>query len=652
MKRFFLHLSIILLGGLIFWPFKSTQASNPDLNSFPRLANYFLHWQLDDEKAQALAKWDVLVLDMETQVTSRAQLEKIRSLNPDIVLLAYISSQEIMSDAAYLPSNSLRQKLLSNIYPAWWLKDLNGQKVSFWPGTAMLNLSDGAGLSDLGQRFNDYLPQFVAREIKSSGLWDGVFYDNLWGDICWLKSGSLDLNNNRTALSCAEINRAWSEGVKKMLVNSRELLGDEFVIAGNGQAYLPYTPNLNGLMLENFPPAWEHNGEWSASFSNYLKLNEQVSRRPQINIINRSVERFDNYSSARFGLANALLGDAYYSADKNLSDHGQTWWYDEYDVDLGVPRSKAYNLLSSDSKVQPGFWRRDFSNGLTLVNSSAQEQKLLFGKEELERIKGSQDPQVNDGTKVTWIKLKPGEGIILLKSGAEILGSNFNNGNFVRVYNDRGQSVKNGFFAYLPNFPGDQDLLSFHQGSDLVNIISRQGAIEVYRQGKLVKKFYPFTKKNIAIAFSYNQDKIVAVAGQQLRVFNLEGKLLGLFAIKAKGDLSLASAGDRIAVASRDPSVYIYDFQGNLQSEILAYDKKWTGGINVALGDINQDGRLELVTAPRAGGNSQIRIFNEGGRLLGQFLAYDKNFRKGVRPSLSDINHDGRLEILAGIKNF
>lgn len=650
MKRLSFHFLIILIGGLVLWSPKNTLAA--DSNSYPRLANYFLHWQLDDEKAEALAKWDVLVLDMEAQVTSRSQLEKIRSLNPDIIILAYISSQEIMTDATYLPSDSLRQKLLANIYPTWWLKDLNGQKVSFWPGTAMLNLSDGAGLSDLGERFNDYLPQFVEREIKNSGLWDGVFYDNLWGDICWLNSGAIDLNNNQTSLACAEINRAWSEGVKKMLAKSRSLLGDDFIITGNGQAYLPYTPYLNGLMLENFPPTWEKNGDWSASFSNYLNLNDQITRRPQINIINRSIENANNYNSARFGLANALLGDAYYSADKSIYDHGQTWWYDEYNVDLGAPRSKAYNLLNSNSGLQAGFWRRDFSNGLVLVNSSKQEQKLLFGKEELERIKGDQDPQINNGTKVTWIKLASGEGIILLKAGAEILDSNFNNGNFVRVYNDRGQSVKNGFFSYLPNFSGDQDLVSFNSKDGLMNVISRQGAVEIYRQGKLIKKFYPFTKKTQTIAFAYNHDRLVVASGQQIKIFDLGGRLLGLFPIKAKGDISLASAGNRIVVASRDPWLYIYDFQGKLQQEVLAYDKKWTGGINVAVGDINQDEKLEIITAPRAGGNSQIRIFTDSGQLLGQFLAYDKNFRKGVRPSLSDVNHDGRLEILAGIKNF
>ena len=62
---------------------------------FPKRANYFLPWRISDSEARQLAKWDLLILDMETQATSRPQIELIRRLNPDIILLAYITAQEI-----------------------------------------------------------------------------------------------------------------------------------------------------------------------------------------------------------------------------------------------------------------------------------------------------------------------------------------------------------------------------------------------------------------------------------------------------------------------------------------------------------------------------------------------------------------------------
>jgi len=652
MKRLAANLVIILALGLIFWPLEFSRAATEAEANYPRLANYFLHWEITDDTARALAKWDLLVLDMEVAKTSPEQLALIRSLNPQIKILAYISSQEIMNDPSFLPVTSLRHELLSNIYPGWWLKASDGRSVSFWPGTAMLNLSDGAVSSESGQKFNDYLPDFVNQHIKASGLWDGVFYDNLWGNICWLNSGDLDLDNDTARSDCSSLNQAWSNGVVKMLAQSRALFGGDFLIAANGQFYPLYFPYLNGLMFEEFPASWENNGSWTTSASHYFTADQQISRRPLLNILNRRLDGAADYGSFRFGLANALLADAYYSADKGTTDHGQTWWFDEYDVDLGPARSRAYNIWNRNATSSPGLWRRDFANGIALLNSSATDQKIIFSKEELEKIKGRQDPKTNDGSKLTWLKLSPGQGIVLLKSGAEILNSNFNNGNFVRVYDERGESVKNGFFAYLPSFAGDQEVISFMEGKGNKNIVSQGRSLEIYQQGKLAKAFFPFGRTlNFSAFTAVNQQLVVARPGQ-VRTFNEVGKLLGVFPIKSQGTVSLAADADHIAIASRDPYIRVYDFRGHLLKEFLAYGEKWTGGINLALGDVNADGQTEIVSAPQAGGGPQVRIFSLDGRLLGQFLAFDKSFTKGVKPSLTDINHDGRLEILIGIKNF
>ncbi|MCX6797713.1 MAG: putative glycoside hydrolase, partial [Candidatus Falkowbacteria bacterium] len=578
-----------------------------------------------------------------------------REFNPNIIILAYVSSQEIMNEPGFLPTGSLREKLLNNIYAGWWLKDLVANKISFWPGTAVLNLSDGAQISNLGQRFNDYLPDFVNQEIRNSGLWDGVFYDNLWGDICWLNSGRIDINNSGAASSCAEMNKAWADGVKKMLSRSRSLFGEKFIIAGNGQVYSGYYPYLNGLMLENFPPGWANNGDWLSSINNYFNLDSNIARQPQVNVVNRACSRQEDYGSLRFGLANALLGDAYFSADRGALDHSQMWWYDEYNINLGEPRSKAYRLFSTSTDLKTGLWRRDFDNGLTLVNSGAQNQKIIFSKEELERIKGQQDTSVNNGQRVTWLNLAPGEGLILLKAGSEILDSNFNNGNFVRVYDAEGQMLRNGFFSYLPNFAGDQEIITVDINNDnqLENIVSYNGKIEIYRQGKLLKSLAPYGPKYKGrLAFAYDQQNIIVGAGSQVEIFDLNFKLRGIFSVKNQGQMNLAAAADKIVITSNDPQIRVYNRQGKLETEIIAYDSKWRGGINIALGDVNNDGQPEIVTGPAAGLAPELNIFSLSGNLIGQFMAYDKDFKKGIKPSLADVNHNGRLEILVGIKNF
>jgi hypothetical protein len=208
MKKLILSLIFICL----FWPLNLRAAVLK--TTYPRLANYFLKWEISDEDAKELAKWDLLILDMETQETSRPQLLKIRESNPRIIILAYITQQEIISEPGFYNQANLRQRLAARLNSGWWLKDEAGNKISNWPGTNLLNLTAGAVADTQGYKWNDYLPEFVNNEIKSSGLWDGIFYDNIWSDISWLNQGNIDLNNDGQKETKEVLNSLWIAGVK------------------------------------------------------------------------------------------------------------------------------------------------------------------------------------------------------------------------------------------------------------------------------------------------------------------------------------------------------------------------------------------------------------------------------------------------------
>lgn len=79
-----------------------------------------------------------------------------------------------------------------------------------------------------------------------------------------------------------------------------------------------------------------------------------------------------------------------------------------------------------------------------------------------------------------------------------------------------------------------------------------------------------------------------------------------------------------------------------------AYDPGFRGGIDVAVGDVDGDGIAEIITAAGPGGGPHIKIFKSNGSLLGQFFAYDVNFRGGVQVSAGDIDGDGKAEIITG----
>lgn len=668
----------------VFFVFPNSSALSRK-TEFPKIANYFLKWTIEDHEVPALAKWDLLVLDMEVQENSRENLKKIRQLNPKIIILAYITSQEANADIYNSPWSSkatLRKKLINNIDDSWWLKDNNNTRISFWPGTNMLNLSDYAGVNNQGKRWNDFLPEFVKNEIISTGLWDGVMYDNIWGDIVWVDN-KISIDGSGQIKSINKTNTAWANGVKKMLIKTRQLFGPNYLILANGRVHLAYQDALNGVLFESFPAEWESSGDWGKILTTYSDI-QKVNQSPQASIINSSDSSQYSYQKVRFGLGSALLGNtSYFSFDFGPSDHSQTWWYDEYDVNLGKAQSAPYNLLDkNNSSYKKGLWRRDFEKGIVLVNSTDVEQTYVFKNEEFERLNGSQDRSVNNGSVINFIKMRPNDGVILFKKNSivsTIKNSSFNNGDFIRVFDYEGRQTRSSFFAYLENFPVNSQILISDIDDDGYDetLVNSKGIISIYKNGVKINEFKPYDglfKGEISFAVAdLNDDgtkEIITGAGQgggpHVRIFSKEGRLLtgGFFAYDQN-----FRGGVRVAVMDLDgdgnkevitaaglgggPHIRVFDKDGRpLTGGFFAYEQNFRGGVSLATGDVNGDGEREIITAPGQGMRPEIKIFTKDGKFLKSFLAYESSFTSGLRVMSDDLESDGIFEILSGTISF
>jgi len=108
---------ISLLALIIFYPLASQAAVLPA--TYPRTADYFLKWEINDTEVKELAKWNLLILDMEVQTNSQKQILEIRKLNPNIIILAYINSVELIDNVGNYRNANMRNTLASGLNDVW-----------------------------------------------------------------------------------------------------------------------------------------------------------------------------------------------------------------------------------------------------------------------------------------------------------------------------------------------------------------------------------------------------------------------------------------------------------------------------------------------------------------------------------------------------
>lgn len=592
----------LLLAGLL-----TLTLWRPDyLSAAPNLANYYLPWDIADQQARDLAKWDLLILHTQAVDRNPDLLKLIKRHNPKIKILAYFLTQEIAENSITMDPNGAWGKIFTQVNQAdWWLKNIAGQFLNYWPATTLIDLTNLA-TSQNGQIWNHWLPEFIKTNyLTAPADWDGVFYDNCWTNIGWLNF-NLDLNRDGLVENYATQDRLWSEGTAELIKYSRQIFPpNKIIVCNGGTAYRQY---YQGRMYESFPLASE--GGWLQNINDY----ETTGSFSIINANTGNQGNRENFKTMRFGLASSLLGDGYFSFDYGDLDHGQTWWYDEYDLELGQP-------LSGKRQIITDVWQKKFTRGLVLINNSYLPASVRL-PEKYEKINGAQDPITNNGQLINVADLKANDSLILLKPLTEIIGQTFINGHFARVYNDKNQRLRNGFFTYNNKYAGGVNLTTLDLNHDSAPeiIVGNPQTMAIYALNKKQLEFAPYGNK-------YSGGASLAV-----------------------GDLDDNGDWEIVTAPKKNASAHIKTFSLNgrwLNPGFFAYPASFKGGANLALCDINADGQTEIITAPGPGSPLPIKFFSRSGQELnGSFLAFEKNYSGGVNVACGDVNNDGRTEIV------
>jgi len=183
------------------------------------------------------------------------------------------------------------------------------------------------------------------------------------------------------------------------------------------------------------------------------------------------------------------------------------------------------------------------------------------------------------------------------------------------------------------------------------NILKEEGAIAV-----LCIIFFVLTPLS-ADAQTFNA---AYVRPPDVRIWNHDIQQIGSFpglapGVKGGGYVATGDVNgdgkDEIIVGAglgSEPIVQIFSGNGTRLGSFFAYLRHFKGGVRVAVGDVNGDGKDEIITSPGPGTEPKIHIFDEKGKhlLVGGALAYAAHFQGGIHIATTDLTGDGKAEII------
>ena len=261
-----------------------------------------------------------------------------------------------------------------------------------------------------------------------------------------------------------------------------------------------------------------------------------------------------------------------------------------------------------------------------------------------------------------------------------ITGTGKDGGPQIRIFNSQGNWTGNSFFAYSENFRGGVSVAAGDiNGDEKDEIITGTGMnggpqVKVFNQrNEVISQFFAYNENfrggvNVASGDINGDgiDEIITGAGPtggpHVRVFSGSGEDLEInffpYPEDFRGGVNVASGDvdedgvDEIIVgpaseATARIKIYKVNEDRTILGEYIMYTESFQGGVNVATGNLDDDEEEEIITAPALGGGPHVRAINYDGQPLDiDFLAYPSDFRGGVKVAAYDLNNNEKAEII------
>jgi hypothetical protein len=350
-------------------------------------------------------------------MTMQQTVSAIKAKNPKEIIVLYQDINELPQPVS--STWAAVQTALNN--NGWWcyLNGTSGSLVGTGWGDAT-NTTPFAPRNSAGQRYIDWQAAFQVKNfITPSPAVDGFYTDNVFWkprvNCDWNRDGVTDSYTNSTAQTW------WREGFAAYFSDLRALMPGKYLIGnitdwGQSNAVFPeYQGMLQGGVMEGmigYSWSYESWGSWQTMMTAYRKTMAAIAS-PQLVIFMQYGSATD-YQGFRYGLTSCLMDNAYYYY--NVGSQNLVNWFDEFDASLGSATSAP-----STTAWQNGVYRRDFQNGIALVNPKGNGPRTVALETSYRHLSGTQAPSVNNGQTVTSVTLNDRDGVILLRTTSQAI---------------------------------------------------------------------------------------------------------------------------------------------------------------------------------------------------------------------------------------
>jgi Hypothetical glycosyl hydrolase family 15 len=416
MRRYLAVLSLAML-------FTSTGAFAFTSPPFPRIGvNWIADQNYQDPSIQQqLAHGNIALISVwpgwaNGRGTTVAQvIQNLKAINPNLLVFNYVMQAEIsQNSAANTPFAPVYAKLAAMnwyLYPS----GTSGSPVpSTFPGAVIINNTLFSPPDSNGNHWSDWIAQwFVSQYPGFDGFnTDEVFWDpEVNGD--WNRDGTTDYPSNPTVGTWYRQGYAHYFSVLNQLMPGKFQVGNIATWGAPSSVLTEYQGMLNGGVMEGMIGySWsvETWAGWQTMMAYYRKTMAALAA-PQLGMF-AQVGSVTDYQSMRYGLTSTMMDNGYYIFNSSSAGNDAPW-FDEFGAALG-------NSISTPPTTawQNGVYRRDFQNGVALVNPKGNGPQTVTLETTYKRLSGTQVPSINSGQTVQTLTLNDRDGIILLRIAA------------------------------------------------------------------------------------------------------------------------------------------------------------------------------------------------------------------------------------------